>query len=133
MLTWGCVLGPAVGGAIPKSLIFPTQFLRLLCRLTPLRAVHFIQPRTISVCRDSSVGIATRYGLDCPVIGIRVGGRDFPLPGRPASYIMGTGSFPGIKRPVRGVDHPPPSSAEVKERVELYLYFLSGPPWFVLG
>jgi hypothetical protein len=37
---------------------------------------------------------------------------------------MGTGSFPGIKRPGRGVDHPPPSSAEVKERVELYLYSL---------
>jgi hypothetical protein len=26
-------------------------------------------------------------------------------------------SFPGVKRPGRGVDHPPPSSAEVKERV----------------
>ena len=31
--------------------------------------------------------------------------------------------FPGIRRPGRGVDHPPPSSAEVKERVLLYLYF----------
>jgi hypothetical protein len=28
---------------------------------------------------------------------------------------MGTGSFPGVKRPGRGVDHPPPSSAEVKK------------------
>ena len=37
---------------------------------------------------------------------------------------MGTGSFPGIKRPGRDVDHPPPSSVEVKERVELYLYSL---------
>jgi hypothetical protein len=42
--------------------------------------------------------------------------------GQPASYTMGTGSFPGIKRPGRGVDHAPPSSAEVKETVELYLY-----------
>ena len=40
----------------------------------------------------------------------------------PASYTLGTESFPGVKRPGRGVDHPPPSSAEVKERVELYLY-----------
>jgi hypothetical protein len=39
----------------------------------------------------------------------------------PASYTMGTGSFPGVKRPGRGVDHPPLSSAEVKKRVELYL------------
>jgi hypothetical protein len=42
---------------------------------------------------------------------------------------MGTGSFPGVKWPERGVDHPS-SSAEVKERVELYLYSPSGP---VLG
>ena len=34
---------------------------------------------------------------------------------------MGTGSFPEVKRPGRD-DYPPPSSAEVKERVELYLY-----------
>ena len=25
----------------------------------------------------------------------------------PASYTTGTGSFPGVKRPGRGVDHPP--------------------------
>ena len=35
----------------------------------------------------------------------------------PASYTMGNESFPGIKRSGRGVDHPPLSSAEVKERV----------------
>jgi hypothetical protein len=51
----------------------------------------------------------------------------------PASCTMGTGSFPGVKRPRRGVDHPPLSSAEVKERVELYLYSPSGPSWLVLG
>jgi hypothetical protein len=32
----------------------------------------------------------------------------------PASCAMGTGSFPGVKRPERGADHPPPSSAEVE-------------------
>jgi len=40
----------------------------------------------------------------------------------PVSYTMGTGSFPGVKRPGRGVDHPPPSSAGVNERIDLYLY-----------
>ena len=30
-------------------------------------------------------------------------------------------SFPGVKRPGRDVDHPLPSTAEVKERVQLYL------------
>ena len=37
----------------------------------------------------------------------------------PASYTMGTESFPGVQRPGRGVDHPPPSRAEVEGRVEL--------------
>jgi hypothetical protein len=32
----------------------------------------------------------------------------------PAFCKMGTGSFPGVKRPGRGADHPPPSSAEVE-------------------
>jgi hypothetical protein len=32
---------------------------------------------------------------------------------------MGTVSFLGVKRPVLGVDHPPPSSAEVEGRVHL--------------
>jgi len=32
---------------------------------------------------------------------------------------MGTGSFPGVERPGRGIDHPPPSRAEVIERLKL--------------
>jgi hypothetical protein len=35
---------------------------------------------------------------------------------------MGTCSLPGVKRPGRGFDYPPPSSAEVKEKVDEYLY-----------
>ena len=35
--------------------------------------------------------------------------------------------FQGVKWPERGVDHPPPSSIEVKETVELYLYSLFEP------
>jgi hypothetical protein len=41
----------------------------------------------------------------------------------PASYPMGTRrSFPGTKRPGREAYHSPPSSAEVKYCVELYLH-----------
>ena len=46
---------------------------------------------------------------------------------------MDTGSFPGVKRPGRGVNHPTPSRAEVKEREELYLYSSSGRFWPVIG
>jgi len=55
------------------------------------------------------------------------------LGAHPASSTMGTNSFPGIKRPGRGVDHPAPSSAAVKERVELYLYSLYGSSWPLIG
>ena len=75
----------------------------------------------------SSVGIATRCELDGPGIESRWGARfsahvQTGSGAHPVSYTMGTGSFPGIKRPGRGVDHPLPPSAEVKERVELYLH-----------
>ena len=60
--------------------------------------------------RDSSVGIA----------GARISA---PLQ---TDYTMGTGSFPGVNWTGRGVDHPPHSSVEVRERVELYLY---SPSW----
>jgi len=45
---------------------------------------------------------------------------------------MGTRSFTGVKQLGHGVDNPPPSSAEVKERVELYLYSPFGSSWPVL-
>jgi hypothetical protein len=84
------------------------------------------------------VGIATRYGLEGPGIDSQSGARiSAPVhtgPGaHPASCTVITGSFPRVERPGRGVDYPPPSSAEVKERVELYLYSPSGPSWPVLG
>ena len=46
---------------------------------------------------------------------------------------MAIGSFLGVKWPGRGVDHPTPSSAEAKDRVELYLYSRSEHSWPVLG
>ena len=51
----------------------------------------------------------------------------------PASSTMGTGSFPGVKRAGRGVDHRLSSSAEVKEKVQLYLYSTHGSSWLVIG
>ena len=75
--------------------------------------------------RDSSVRIVTRYGLDGPWIESRWGAR-FSAPiqtglgAHPASCKTGTVSFPTVKPPGYGVDHPPQSSDEVKETVYLY-------------
>jgi hypothetical protein len=90
------------------------------------------------VGRDSSVDVVYRYGLDRPGIESRRG-RDFlhssiPAQGPPSLLYNGQGVFfPGVKRPERGFEHPPLSSAEVKERVELYLYSPSGSSWPLLG
>ena len=87
---------------------------------------------------DSSVGIATRYGLDGTGIESRWGAR-FSAPvqtgpgAHPVSYTVGTGSFPGVKLSGRGVYHPPSYSADVKEIVEQYVYSTSGPSWSVIG
>ena len=89
------------------------------------------------VGRDSSVGIVTCYGLDGQR-SIPGGGEVFRTRpdrpwGPPSLLYNGYRVFPGVKRPGRGVDHPQPSSAEVKKRVELYLYSPSGSSWPILG
>jgi len=82
--------------------------------------------------------IATRYGLDGPGIKSRRWSR-FSTPvqtgpgNHPASYTMVTASFQGVKRAGHGFNRPPPSSVEVKERIELYLYSRFGPSWPVVG
>jgi hypothetical protein len=75
-----------------------------------------------------------RRSADRIPVGVRFSA---PVSTGPEAYPTPTlcvmGSYPGVKRPTRGVDHPHPFSAEVKERVELYLYSISGPSWPVLG
>jgi hypothetical protein len=72
------------------------------------------------VGRDSSVRIATCYGMDGPGIESRWGAR-FSAPVQtfpglyPASCPMGTASFPWLKRPGRGVDHPPHLAPRLKK------------------
>jgi hypothetical protein len=80
------------------------------------------------VGRYSAVRIATYYELDFAGIERREG-KDIPHPTTPAQrqhnllHKVCRVSFPGVKRPTLGLDHPP-SSTEVKQR-ELYLYSLS--------
>jgi hypothetical protein len=46
----------------------------------------------------------------------------------PIQWVPGAISL-GVKRPGREADHSPPSSAVVKECVELYLHSPNTPPW----
>jgi hypothetical protein len=87
--------------------------------------------------QDSVVGVVTYYRLYGP--GIDPGGGevfctrpDWAWDPPSLLYNGYQVSFPGVKQPGYGIDYPPPSSAEVKERVELYFYS-SGPTWPVVG
>jgi hypothetical protein len=93
---------------------------------------------TLTADLDSSVVMATRYGLDGPEIETRWEARfSAPIhsdPGaHPESYTVGTGIFPGVKRPGRDDDHLLLSSTEVKQMVQLYTYSASGSSWPVIG
>jgi hypothetical protein len=55
-----------------------------------------------------------------------------PRPNRPPVQ-WALGLFPGVKWPGRGINHPHPSSVEVKEKVELYVYSSFGRLWPVTG
>jgi hypothetical protein len=92
--------------------------------------------------RDSSGSIALGYGLDDQGSRVRLPAEtgNFSLHHRvhngsgahPASYPMGTGdsfSGGGVKWQGCEADHSPPSSAELKEYVELYLRSPNMPSW----
>jgi hypothetical protein len=84
--------------------------------------------------RDSSVGIATGYGLDDRGVGVRVpeGSRIFSMSFRPflestklpIQWVRGALSL-GVKRPGREAEHSTPASAEVKK---IWIY-TSTPPY----
>ena len=99
---------------------------------------HPLYAFSIELCEPGSVvGIATAYRLDGPGIESRWV-RDFTYLSRPAlrpthppvKWVPGLSR--GKVRPGRDAD-PPPSSAEVKNIVELYLYSPYGPLWTMKG
>ena len=77
-------------------------------------------------------GIATLYGLG---IDSRWGGARFSATVQtgsevhPASRLMGTGSFPGVKRPGRGIDHPHHLAPRLKKEYS----YTSSPPLGLCG
>ena len=81
-----------------------------VCRLQPLYVTHYTTPsgdEIFCICSDQPWG-------------------------PPSLLYNGYRVFPGGKAAGHGIDNPPPSSTEVKERVELHLNSLSGPLWPIL-
>ena len=114
-----------------KFIAIPTLIQFLAYQLFYHKHIHMGGPELLSRYSDSL--LAGRSGDRIPV------GRRFsaPLQTGPGAYrafcTMGTGSFPGVKRPGRVADHPPPSKRRGHVRVGLYLYSTSGPQWSVIG
>ena len=131
MVRWNCSLGFITND--PQYMQTPFCFSLCDC-LNMIRVGEYKYHRLTVKCHESGTvtlgqlsRYVTRYGLDGPGSKSRWGQR-FSAPVEaepgvdPAPCTMGTRSlFPGVNRPERGVDHPPPSSTEVKRRVDLYL------------
>ena len=99
-------------------------------------AVHAKQKATVTEPPTvyTSVLQTDRYGLEGQAIESQWGAKftasvQISHGAHPASDTIGT----GLKRPGRRVKHPLPSSAKVKERVELYLYGPSVSSWQVIS
>jgi len=97
---------------------------------------HYMPLAKLDAFRLTEAMVSSSLGLTSTVRGSNLGGwgARFSVPiqtdpgAHPVSCTMGTGSFPGVRRPGSGVDHPPWSSTEVKGSAELYLY---PPPLWV--
>ena len=111
----------------------------LLCNLAFVilecsKFIHVGRLQNISECSWYSDSLQSGWPGDQISVGAR-----FSAPvhtsseAHPASHAVGTGSFLGVKWLWHGIDHPPPSSAEIKESIVLYLHSPSGPSWPVLG
>jgi hypothetical protein len=131
--TWLSDIIVALFGLTAKrSNCTPRRRGRRVLRLSPVIYIHL---HHVCGSRDSSVGIATGYGLDDREVELRVpvGSRIFCSPSRPdqiqppIQWVPETLS-PGVKRPEREADHSPPASAEVKK---IWIYTSTSPYSFV--
>jgi hypothetical protein len=106
------------------------SFFIFTCVAKLTEVIHFWKILYIYQTRDSSVGIELGYGLDERGSRVRfpAGAGNFSLHHRvqngpgptqpPIQWVPGALSL-WVKRPGREADHSPPSSADVKECVEL--------------
>ena len=93
--------------------------LAMLCIQVPLRVFRGLRGRGFEpVGRDDLVVVVSRYGPYGSVI-------ESGCPSaHPSSYIVGTGSVPLVKRPGRGVGHPPHLAPRLKKSRIIPLHLL---------
>jgi hypothetical protein len=101
-------------------------------------SAHLIVRNNTCAIPCIKVNLATRYAMYDPRIESGQGEFFRIRPDRPLGtpYFLNNGyrvSFRGVRGPECGVSRSLTSSAEVKERVELYTYSSSGSSWPVLG
>jgi hypothetical protein len=102
-----------------RSYVVPMRWMVIYEYEVPGGGLNLSSTELPRLCGPSrSYGIATDYVLNASGIESWLGASFLTHvqngPGaHPASCTMGTGSFPGVKQPERGADHPPPSSDEV--------------------
>ena len=103
--------------------LFTTVFVSLgFCYGSVVRMLKYYRGLPNGISRYSDSLRAGRSGDRIPVEE-RFSAPAHTGPGvHPASCTMGIGPFPGVKRPGRGADHPPPSKRRGHERVGLYLW-----------
>ena len=136
---WGCIVS---SGVVVTSLE-PENDAATNFALMKITGTFIFQYRNCNMCKGScKLSVAQsvkRIDTGWTVWESNPGGGEIFRTGptgpgaHPSSYTTGTVSFPGVKWSERGFDHPPSSSAQVKERVELYLYSPSVPSWPVIG
>jgi hypothetical protein len=87
---------------------------------------------------NSSVGVGTRYRPDGSLCESQWGARLFPhvqtgLGAYPTSCTMGARSFPWLKRPGRGVYHPPHLALRFRKEYNYRFSPLLLSSWLVIG
>jgi hypothetical protein len=107
---------------------FPTKILYAFL-ISPLRAGAVIPQSVYRWATGWTIGVPgfdSRWGLGIFFFTASRTALGSTQP--PIQCVQGALSL-GVKRPGREADHSPPSSAEVKESVELYLHYPNTPSW----
>ena len=91
--------------------------------------LHDRYPR-LGQCNRNSESLRAEWSGDRILVGARFSAPVQTRPGgHPVSCTAGTGFFPGVKQPGRGIDCPPPSSAELQVSYPRCVFYANEGGW----